>query len=1070
MEKSVGRTTLHRAGLSSTSAFAFRRPPPSRRSLLRTLPLAPASNIPPILEWGNPPTEIEALGLSGLGEFVSGIKPPVLGLSVAQRLLVKRRRSIGERSHDLSSSLVKKPRFAIPPVNSPRIPNTTASPKVHAAALSVLNSKSSTKKHGSVRLRLGLSKRANLGSKLAQNQSSDESYDVSVQVKLIPRRQLGPGPSRTLPTESSGAIDSSSGALTFGLDIPDKMISTAQGEKIHLHLPVGLAALGALGMNRPPSTPQSLSTSSTSDVRGTVLVPASPSPLGRRLVDVSDTLPEDLSLDSRVDTTMLSESVPESPIAPSHGTTSYEPNTLPSFHGSVLSSTPASKALVRRNPLEADSVSATPDVLISASLSLSLEESEQQASSVRNDAIRSVPRPLNQTPVRPSSGITTSVLYSSSPESDTSKTGSVVESPSPLAQYSSTHGHYESIPWDLSQLEEISGDLQHNTRDSSSPSSALGKDLSTPVNNSGIPDQSISLSDPRNQQTNPTIGMISTLYNSSQDSSPLRPGSQNITSKDQSSLLHQNENLAPTPVPSWFSSSDTSPRSRSHFPLSGARPSASWGSPLAHRLSPDDLVAASRSLSLEDFDIQGQSTGRQSRNPALAHSPLAQPHSLSADSAQLVEPVPGDETSSKSPSFAANTSVGMRSGMTRLASYASTQGSFLEPHSPILSFTPLLKERAPDDSIESIDSFPTQSLKIGGSSKRTLIPKFRLPVPEPQLDEDISFESQIPRAKEQKSPPHGSQLARTNNEGLTRDVIDSQNNGIRDDHASSELAPSDQVQAPDRRSSTGSAETENVGARKVPSLEEFPSAPNPPRSVSPQPPPALPLTSKIYKGHLHKVIPQPHFLPSPPCPPPSLTEGMLATLGPPRFQNWLNKDGTPAHDQVAAAASFASNAWGRAAWIVPVRGRAPWEGCSGAVVSLRPIKERKKLMVVWTPAAIRSFWAQMTGFRDSKRVGSLSLSFEPAPGKPPGLEAPRAAELKGSRNFEFIKLYHDTRVSLHLRTILQVLEFADEDEYDVDADAVIREGGVADGTTRRLLGASTRLALLDDTGHIVLVS
>ncbi|KDN47586.1 hypothetical protein RSAG8_03376, partial [Rhizoctonia solani AG-8 WAC10335] len=123
--------------------------------------------------------------------------------------------------------------------------------------------------------------------------------------------------------------------------------------------------------------------------------------------------------------------------------------------------------------------------------------------------------------------------------------------------------------------------------------------------------------------------------------------------------------------------------------------------------------------------------------------------------------------------------------------------------------------------------------------------------------------------------------------------------------------------------------------------------------------------------------------------------------------------------------NFSSDTWGRAAWIIPVRGRPPWDGCSGALVSLRPIRERKKKLIVWTPASLRSFWTQMAGFRDTKRVGSLSMSFEAVPGKPSVLEVPKQpSELKASRSFEFIKLYHDARVSLKLRTILQVLEFS----------------------------------------------
>jgi hypothetical protein len=473
-------------------------------------------------------------------------------------------------------------------------------------------------------------------------------------------------------------------------------------------------------------------------------------------------------------------------------------------------------------------------------------------------------------------------------------------------------------------------------------------------------------------------------------------------------------------------------------------------------------VAASRSLSLEDFGIQGQPADHQPHSPSPVHqtsptTPLPTIHPM-----PFIKPT---THMSSTPMHAPNTSD-RTSGISRLASYVSTQGSLIGSYSPILNFTPLPKQGAPDDSIESIDSpRETQEINVGRSFGDNPMPKFQVPEPEPY--DDISCESQIPRPEKEPTPhvTHAtSESERTSNEVPMSSFVNSDNE-IRDDRASS-IPHSDGARAPWRQSHTETNTTDNPGARNNLRSDPPLSAPKP----APQPPSPSSLVSKVYKDQLHTVIPQPHFLPSLPCSPPSLTEGMLATLVSPRFQNWLDKDGTSALDQAAAAASFSSDAWGRAAWIIPVRGRAPWEGCSGAVVSLRPIKERKKRLIVWTPAALRSFWTQMAGFRDSKRVGSLALSFEPALDKPPEIAAAKQTrELKASRNFEFIKLYHDVRVSLKLRTILQVLEFADEDEYEVDAD-VVREGGVASDSKRRLLGASTRLALLDNAGRIVLVS
>lgn len=110
----------------------------------------------------------------------------------------------------------------------------------------------------------------------------------------------------------------------------------------------------------------------------------------------------------------------------------------------------------------------------------------------------------------------------------------------------------------------------------------------------------------------------------------------------------------------------------------------------------------------------------------------------------------------------------------------------------------------------------------------------------------------------------------------------------------------------------------------------------------------------------------------------------------------------------------------------------------------------------------------MKGFCESQRLGSLAMSFEPESEERPGAE--KTSGLKGSRTFEFIKIYHDARVSLKLRTILKVLEMEDEDGYGVDASVTTENEGAAGGSKRRLLGSSARLALVDETGHAVLIS
>ncbi|KAG9082451.1 hypothetical protein FRC06_005062, partial [Ceratobasidium sp. 370] len=447
--------------------------------------------------------------------------------------------------------------------------------------------------------------------------------------------------------------------------------------------------------------------------------------------------------------------------------------------------------------------------------------------------------------------------------------------------------------------------------------------------------------------------------------------------------------------------------------LSGAPPSSSWSVP-----SVDGLVAASRSLSLEDFENQVR---RPSRNPpsssdekslaekSLSHSQLE--HNL----IKSILPAP----------------LLMHPEVSRLASYMSSEDTI---RSPTPSLPQPSKRSVDDDSIESINS-PLPN-RTGPSVRAVRVPAFRLPAPE--LEDDISLESQ------QAHKPTQIPLTLL---GDSNSPIDSSAGGQR-----SSVPRFDVLPAPDGRSprAGSTAETEITQSHPV-----IASTPNPLAALNH---PALgaaapfaPPTSKIYRGSLHNIIPQPHFFPSLPCPSPPLTEGMLAALEVSSVHAWFDEQGKP---RLAPAEGFVCEPWKRVAWIIPVRGRPPWEGCSSAAIASRPIvKARKKRTVLWTPAALRSLWTQLDGFRESKRVGSLSLSFEPT---------------QADQAFEFVKVYHEAKVSLKLRTILKVLEFRDYDGYGVDAEVPQEDEGELG--TRRLLGSSARLALLDEVGRIVLVS
>ncbi|CAE6497132.1 unnamed protein product [Rhizoctonia solani] len=1072
---------------SYSTLFAYHRPAPNKRSLLRTSPLAPPSNIPLLLDWDSGPTELESLGLSGLEEFRSCIKPSAGTLSVAQQLLSKRRRSIGERPQGLIPSLTKKPRFAVPLPSSSSFAIPAASAKVQNVAISVLQSKSSTRGNGSVRLRLGLSRRTNIGSKLESNCPSRTPYDVSVKVKITPRDQTESGPPSFSAAESSDISNSVGGTFALGFKIPDSALTTSRDGKLQVQLP-----MRTIPTAYRPSNVSKRTISKAAGYTGRVLAPASPSSLADRFTEITETfhLRDSVAPGSCADTSMLSDAAPECPSAlPRDATPSSSFLPPPTF--SALSTNLLPTSTQRVQPQEGETSNIMSDISLSASLSLSLEESGRSNSLIRKDKTTEGSSRYDLAHLDTSydlkpNQLMTSVFYDSNQDSNSSQVDQTTYSPNPLAEVLATSNTYESLPWELSQEDDPGITQTHEDYDLRSPVSmaanqrmeahASGPD-DLDIHNHDSSEQIIDsltpqlisntgkIGPPDPKKRHSKLGIPSVLYDSSQDSPQPPPRKGNRSDQyDQEQDKHPIVRNIPIPRPSW--SPDTSPQSRANYPLSGAQPSSFWGSfPSRTGILPDDLVFASRSLSLEDFEVRRPSD-HQLRNASPVGPKSLTPLQPSATHhSNIPIGAANEDTYNMSPPHGAYLTADKRSGMSKLASYSSMEGSLVGSHSPILSFSPLRKPNIPDNSLESIES-PDTSLRIDVGRSFRPNPIFKFPVSNPiaELEDDISCESQVLRPK-LGSAPHGTQT--TSRLALAPDGAPGpENNGLRD-NCTSDVPSSDGMPAHEQLAVD---EAENAGNQKILQSDAPPPASDHPSPLTPQPQPPSPLVSKIYKGLLHTVIPQPHFLPSLPCPPPSLTEGMLASLISPSFQDWLNKDGTLAQDQAAVAAKFLSDAWGRAAWVIPVRGRAPWEGCSGAIVSLRPIKERKKRIIIWTPASLRSFWMQMAGFRDTKRVGSLSMSFEAVPGKPPNLESSKqSSELKASRSFEFIKLYHDSRVSLKLRTILQVLEFADEDRFGIDAN-IPKEGEPETVTMRRLLGASTRLALLDSTGHIVLIS
>lgn len=387
-----------RADTSSSLAYTFRQAPPNKQTLLRTLSPASPSHSLSLLDWGTEPTDLESLGLSGLDEFVSGVKWPEASSLAARQLLVKRRRSIEEHTGPLvEPSLAKRPRLSPRVLASLERTDASISTPTPGPSLPIpasLRPKGTTTQHGSVRLRLGLQKRLTTSSRPAPDQSSYESYDVSVHVRMTPRRKLGAGPPRVLATETPERTSSESPVLAFGLQLP-AVTSPNRGDRLHLQFPVKFATPGPSSSAQSPRVLlRGQPTPDTSAPRGVVLVPASPSPIIARISDVPAASLQDGGswIDSRVSASVLYDSSEGSQSLPSQDT-----NNSRLFLPPPLSRTPRNLETnrARTNDSERQILTTpnvtndnpTPDVLVSASLSLSLQETGSEAVSATNGRI-----------------------------------------------------------------------------------------------------------------------------------------------------------------------------------------------------------------------------------------------------------------------------------------------------------------------------------------------------------------------------------------------------------------------------------------------------------------------------------------------------------------------------------------------------------------------------------------------------------------------------------------------------------------------------------------------------------
>ncbi|KAH9829988.1 uncharacterized protein C8Q71DRAFT_385465 [Rhodofomes roseus] len=249
---------------------------------------------------------------------------------------------------------------------------------------------------------------------------------------------------------------------------------------------------------------------------------------------------------------------------------------------------------------------------------------------------------------------------------------------------------------------------------------------------------------------------------------------------------------------------------------------------------------------------------------------------------------------------------------------------------------------------------------------------------------------------------------------------------------------------------------------------------------------------------LHSAIPRPHFY----FPPDDILAVPAPEIGLDRYLTKNPPFPIPPRTYYSMHKAL-DEKYARTAWIVPIRGTPPWQGCTPASV-LEPGQASNRTMsemfhprapenyapgnlpaghIIWTHDALAAFWGFLLDVRSGGALGAISLSFNPAP--PPQLESSTSSAV-GGRNaagravssdpstargsssnavqnthptllgMDHFKIYHDTRYSMHLRRVLHAWSFEIR-----NSEAVEEIFGDALPSTKIRLFKGARLVLLD---------
>ncbi|OSD00460.1 hypothetical protein PYCCODRAFT_1469353 [Trametes coccinea BRFM310] len=211
---------------------------------------------------------------------------------------------------------------------------------------------------------------------------------------------------------------------------------------------------------------------------------------------------------------------------------------------------------------------------------------------------------------------------------------------------------------------------------------------------------------------------------------------------------------------------------------------------------------------------------------------------------------------------------------------------------------------------------------------------------------------------------------------------------------------------------------------------------------------------RLERRSLFRVLPQPHFRPSPT----TLRKPWLSLVQVDGFKAPFAPIPPHTADTVE---EYLSDIFTRVAWIIPVRGCLGWHTATPAFVivgdptSESPRSEdlsfegedgkRGCSSIKWTEQSLLEFWDFLQGLRDAGNFGALALAFNvahalsvapflsPSSHREPPNRLPPVADAHASctptteqsergsmvGQCDYIKIYHDTRYTHGLRTLLQ---------------------------------------------------